>query len=125
MLVINQLYLEKDRTPAYIPDHVLSEYHIEPFKEAIKDGAKSVMISSGLINGIPVHANYDLIIKILRQKLGFEGVILSDWEDINKLHTRDKVVESKKEAVKIAINSGIDMSMIPMIMNNIVDFCLN
>ena len=103
----------KDRTPAYIPDHVLSEYHIEPFREAIKDGAKSVMISSGLINGIPVHANYDLIIKILRQKLGFEGVILSDWEDINKLHTRDKVAESKKEAVKIAINSGIDMSMIP------------
>ena len=103
----------KDRTPAYIPDHVLSEYHIEPFKEAIRDGAKSVMISSGLINGIPVHANYDLIIKILREKLGFEGVILSDWEDINKLHTRDRVAESKKEAVKIAINSGIDMSMIP------------
>ena len=92
---------------------MLSEYHIEPFREAIKDGAKSVMISSGLINGIPVHANYDLIIKILRQKLGFDGVILSDWEDINKLHTRDKVAESKKEAVKIAINSGIDMSMIP------------
>ena len=91
----------------------MSEYHIEPFKEAIRDGAKSVMISSGLINGIPVHANYDLIIKILREKLGFEGVILSDWEDINKLHTRDRVAESKKEAVKIAINSGIDMSMIP------------
>ena len=103
----------KDRTPAYIPDNVLSEYHIEPFKEAIKDGAKTVMISSGLINGIPVHANYELIIKTLREKLGFEGVILSDWEDINKLHTRDKVAKNKKEAIKIAINSGIDMSMIP------------
>ena len=99
----------KDRTPAYIPDNVLSEYHIEPFKEAIKDGAKTVMISSGLINGIPVHANYELIIKTLREKLGFEGVILSDWEDINKLHTRDKVAKNKKEAIKIAINSGIDM----------------
>ena len=103
----------KDRTPAYIPDNVLSEYHIEPFREAIKDGAKTVMISSGLINGIPVHANYDLIVRVLRRKLGFEGVILSDWEDINKLHTRDKVAENKKEAVKIAINAGIDMSMIP------------
>ena len=103
----------KDRTPAYIPDNVLSEYHIEPFKEAIKDGAKTVMINSGLINGIPVHANYELIIKTLREKLGFEGVILSDWEDINKLHTRDKVAKNKKEAIKIAINSGIDMSMIP------------
>ena len=92
---------------------MLSEYHIEPFKEAIKDGAKTVMISSGLINGIPVHANYELIIKTLREKLGFEGVILSDWEDINKLHTREKVAKNKKEAIKIAINSGIDMSMIP------------
>ena len=103
----------KDRTPAYIPDNVLSEYHIEPFKKAIDAGAKSIMINSGLINGIPVHADYNLMINVLRKNLGFDGVILTDWEDIRKLHDRDKVAETQKEAVKIAINAGIDMSMVP------------
>jgi len=103
----------KDRTPAYIPDNVLSEYHIESFKKAIEAGAKTVMINSGLINGIPVHADYNLLINILRNKLGFQGVILTDWEDIRKLHDRDKVAKTQKEAVKIAINAGIDMSMVP------------
>ena len=103
----------KDRTPAYIPDNVLSEYHIEPFKKAIESGAKTVMINSGLINGVPVHADYNLMINVLRNKLGFEGVILTDWEDIRKLHDRDKVAKNQKEAIKMAINAGIDMSMIP------------
>ena len=103
----------KDRTPAYIPDNVLSEYHIEPFKKAIDAGAKTIMINSGLINGIPVHADYNLMINVLRNNLGFEGVILTDWEDIRKLHDRDKVAETQKEAVKMAINAGIDMSMVP------------
>ena len=103
----------KDRTPAYIPDNVLSEYHIESFKKAIDAGAKTVMINSGLINGIPVHADYNLLINVLRNKLGFQGVILTDWEDIRKLHDRDKVAKTQKEAVKIAINAGIDMSMVP------------
>ncbi len=103
----------KDRTPAYIPDNVLSEYHIESFKKAIEAGAKTVMINSGLINGIPVHADYNLLINTLRNKLGFQGVILTDWEDIRKLHDRDKVAKTQKEAVKIAINAGIDMSMVP------------
>ena len=103
----------KDRTPAYIPDNVLSEYHIEPFKKAIESGAKTVMINSGLINGVPVHANYNLMINVLRNKLGFEGVILTDWEDIRKLHDRDKVAKNQKEAIKMAINAGIDMSMVP------------
>ena len=103
----------KDRTPAYIPDNVLSEYHIESFKKAIEAGAKTVMINSGLINGIPVHADYNLLINILRNKLDFQGVILTDWEDIRKLHDRDKVAKTQKEAVKIAINAGIDMSMVP------------
>ena len=103
----------KDRTPAYIPDNVLSEYHIEPFKKAIEAGAKTVMINSGLINGVPVHADYNLMINVLRNKLGFEGVILTDWEDIRKLHDRDKVAKNQKEAIKMAINAGIDMSMIP------------
>ena len=103
----------KDRTPAYIPDNVLSEFHIEPFKKAIEAGAKTVMINSGLINGVPVHASYELMINTLRNDLGFEGVILTDWEDIRKLHDRDKVAKTQKQAVKIAINAGIDMSMVP------------
>ena len=103
----------KDRTPAYIPDNVLKEYHIEPFKKAIDAGAKTIMINSGLINGLPVHADYNLMINVLRNELGFEGVILTDWEDIRKLHDRDKVADSQKEAVKMAINAGIDMSMVP------------
>ncbi len=103
----------KDRTPAYIPENVLTEYHINSFKKAIDTGAKTVMINSGLINGIPVHADYNLLINILRNKLDFQGVILTDWEDIRKLHDRDKVAKTQKEAVKIAINAGIDMSMVP------------
>ena len=103
----------KDRTPAYIPENVLTEFHIESFKKAIDSGAKTVMINSGLINGIPVHADYNLLINVLRNKLDFQGVILTDWEDIRKLHDRDKVAKSQKEAVKIAINAGIDMSMVP------------
>ncbi len=103
----------KDRTPAYIPENVLTEFHIESFKKAIDAGAKTVMINSGLINGIPVHADFNLLINVLRNKLDFQGVILTDWEDIRKLHDRDKVAKSQKEAVKIAINAGIDMSMVP------------
>ena len=110
----------KDRTPAYIPENVLSEYHIEPFRKAIDAGAKTIMINSGLINGLPVHANYELMINVLRNKLGFEGVILTDWQDINKLHDRDKIAKNIKEAIKIAINAGIDMSMIPY---NYEQFC--
>ena len=71
------------------------------------------MINSGLINGVPVHADYNLMINVLRNKLGFEGVILTDWEDIRKLHDRDKVAKNQKEAIKMAINAGIDMSMVP------------
>lgn len=103
----------KDRTPAYVPDHVLYEYHIKSFKAAIDAGAKTVMINSGLINGIPVHSSYKMLTEILRNELGFEGVILTDWEDINKLCDRDKVAKNRKEAIKMAINAGIDMSMVP------------
>ena len=112
----------KDRTPAYIPENVLREYHLPSFKSAIDAGAKTIMINSGLINGIPVHADYNLLTNLLRKELGFEGVILTDWEDINKLYDRDKVAKSKKEATKIAINSGIDMSMVPY---DYEEFCNN
>ena len=112
----------KDRTPSYIPEHVLRELHLPAFEKAISQGAKTIMINSGLINGIPVHADRYLLTNLLREELGFDGIILTDWEDINKLHDRDKVAESRKEAIKIAINAGIDMSMIPY---DYEEFCDN
>ncbi|MDB0020714.1 glycoside hydrolase family 3 C-terminal domain-containing protein [bacterium] len=112
----------KDRTPAYIPDNVLFEYHIKSFKSAIDAGAKTVMINSGIINGESVHASYKLLTEILRNKLGFEGVILTDWEDINKLCDRDKVAVNRKEAIEIAINAGIDMSMVPYEYEEFTDY---
>lgn len=102
----------KDRTPAYIPDHVLRDYHLPPFKAAIEAGAHSIMINSGIINGVPVHANYKLLTKLLREELGFKGLIVTDWGDIENLHTRDRVAKDHKEAIMLAINAGIDMSMI-------------
>ena len=89
------------------------EYHIKSFKDAIDAGAKTVMINSGIINGESVHASYKLLTNILRNQLGFEGVILTDWEDINKLCDRDKVAVNRKQAIEMAINAGIDMSMVP------------
>ena len=112
----------KDRTPSYIPEHVLRELHLPAFENAISQGAKTIMINSGLINGIPVHADRYLLTDLLRDELGFDGIILTDWEDINKLHDRDKVAESRKDAIKIAINAGIDMSMIPY---DYEEFCDN
>jgi len=102
----------KDRTPAYIPDHVLRDYHLPPFKAAIEAGAHSIMINSGIINGVPVHANFNLLTKLLREELGFKGLIVTDWGDIENLHTRDRVAKDHKEAIMLAINAGIDMSMI-------------
>lgn len=106
-------YSGKDRTPAYIPDNILREYHLEPFKAAVEAGTESVMINSGIINGISVHASHDIITKLLKEELKFEGVVVSDWMDIVNLHTRDKIAKDDKEAIKLAINAGIDMSMVP------------
>lgn len=102
----------KDRTPAFIPDHVLRDVHLPPFKAAIEAGAHSIMINSGIVNGVPVHANYSLLTKLLREELGFKGLIITDWADIENLHTRDKVAKDHKDAIMIAINAGIDVSMI-------------
>jgi len=110
----------KDRTPAYIPENVLLEYHVPAFQAAIDAGVHTVMINSGIINNVPVHASYDLLTKLLREEMGFKGMIVTDWEDINKLYTRDRMVPSIKEAIKEGINAGIDMSMIP---NNYKEFC--
>ena len=103
----------KDRTEAYISDIELWEYHILPFKKAIDSGASTIMINSGSVNGIPIHGSYYFLTEVLRNKLGFKGLIVTDWQDIIRLHTRHKVAENPKEAVRIAINAGIDMSMVP------------
>ena len=103
----------KDRTPAWISDRELREYFLPTFQEAIALDAKTVMINSGEINGTPVHVNYDILTKLLREELGFKGVAVTDWEDIYKLVTIHHVAENKKDAVKMAIMAGIDMSMTP------------
>jgi beta-glucosidase len=102
----------KDRTPAVISDQALREYHLPPFKAAIDAGAKTIMINSGLINGVPVHANYEILTKMLKEELGFKGLVVTDWGDIENLYARDHVAKNNKDAVRLAINAGIDMSMI-------------
>ncbi len=103
----------KDRTPAYIPENALLEYHVPAFQAAVDAGVASVMINSGSINGEPVHASYRLLTTLLREKMGFEGMIVTDWQDIENLYTRERFARNHKEAIKLAINAGIDMSMIP------------
>ncbi|MEP2023909.1 MAG: glycoside hydrolase family 3 N-terminal domain-containing protein [Reichenbachiella sp.] len=103
----------KDRTPAYIPDIQLREYYLPPFEAAVANGTSTVMINSGEVNGVPVHASKYYLQDILRGELGFEGLAVSDWEDIIRLHIRHQVAATPKEAVKIAVNAGIDMSMVP------------
>ncbi len=103
----------KDRTPASIAEIDLWEKHIPAFRKAIELGAPSVMINSASVNGVPVHASHYLLQTVLRDKLGFEGVVVSDWEDVIRLHTRHRVADSPREAVRIAVEAGIDMSMVP------------
>jgi len=103
----------KDRTPAYIPDVVLWEQHLPPFKAAVEAGAATIMINSASINGMPVHANKYLLTDVLRDQFGFEGLIVTDWEDVIRLHTRHRIAESPREAVRMAVEAGIDMSMVP------------
>lgn len=103
----------KDRTPVLLPEHHLYEYHLTPFRKAIQAGAMTIMINSGVVNGTPVHANKHLLTDLLKIELGFTGFAVSDWQDIEFLYTRHKIAVSEKDAVKIAINAGIDMSMVP------------
>ncbi|MFN3403060.1 MAG: glycoside hydrolase family 3 N-terminal domain-containing protein [Cytophagaceae bacterium] len=103
----------KDRTPAYIPERVLREYFLPPFKAAVDAGSSTIMINSSEINGIPVHGSKYLLTDILRGELKFQGLAVSDWEDIIRLHTKHKVAATPKEAVKMGVNAGIDMSMVP------------
>ena len=103
----------KDRSDAWIPEHYLREYHLPPFAAAIKAGARNVMVNSSLINGIPAHVNKHLLTDILKNELNFTGFIVSDWQDIENVFRRDKMTNNIKEAIALAINAGIDMSMIP------------
>jgi beta-glucosidase len=103
----------KDRTPAWIPERELREYYLPGFQKAIEMGAMTLMINSGEINGTPVHINYNILTKLLRHELNFKGIAVTDWEDIYKLHHTHKVAASLEEAVKMAINAGVDMSMTP------------
>ncbi|PRP66258.1 glycoside hydrolase family 3 N-terminal domain-containing protein [Nonlabens agnitus] len=103
----------KDRTPAIISNIQLEELHIPPFQKAIDAGASSIMINSGIINGVPVHANKELITDLLKERLNFKGLVVTDWKDIENLHERDKVAATMKEAVMMSVNAGVDMSMIP------------
>lgn len=103
----------KDRTPAYIPEIMMREYFLPPFQAAIREGAATVMINSGEVNGIPVHADKSIVTDLLRTELGFDGVAVTDWEDIMKLQNIHHVAPTLKDAVKLAIDAGIDMSMVP------------
>lgn len=102
----------KDRTPSFISDQALREYHLPQFKAAVEAGAHTVMINSGIINGIPVHSNYNIVTKLLKDELGFKGLVVTDWGDIENLFKRDHIAKDNKEAIMLAINAGIDMSMI-------------
>ncbi|HET9745914.1 MAG TPA: glycoside hydrolase family 3 N-terminal domain-containing protein, partial [Chitinophagaceae bacterium] len=103
----------KDRTPAYIPEIELREYYLPSFREAVRSGASTVMINSGEINGEPVHASKYLLTDVLRKELGFKGLIVTDWEDVKRLHDRHNVAATPRQAVVMAVNAGIDMSMVP------------
>lgn len=103
----------KDRTPAWIPERILHEYFVPPFRASIDAGLRSVMVNSADVNLVPVHSSRELLTDLLRKELGFEGVVVSDWEDIIRLHTIHRVADSPTNAVRMAIEAGIDMSMVP------------
>ncbi len=110
----------KDRTPAYLSPQMLREKFFEPFKAAFQAGALTLMVNSGSINGVPVHASYEYLTKWVKEDLGWDGMIVTDWADINNLFQREHVAKDKKDAIRLAINAGVDMSMDPYS----VDFCI-
>lgn len=103
----------KDRTPAYISPADLREKHFTPFLAGIQAGALTVMVNSASVNGMPMHANKDILTGWLKEETGWDGVLITDWADINNLYTREMVAKDKKDALRIAINAGIDMIMEP------------
>ena len=103
----------KDRTPAYISPADLREKHFAPFLAGLQAGALTVMVNSASVNGMPMHANKDILTGWLKEDTGWDGVLITDWADINNLYTREMVAKDKKDALRIAINAGIDMIMEP------------
>lgn len=104
----------KDRTPAILDERTLRQVILPPYEAAVRAGAPTVMVNSGEISGVPGHANHHLLTEILKQEWGFKGFVVSDWEDIKRLHTRDRVAATPKDAVRMAVMAGVDMSMVPM-----------
>ena len=104
----------KDRTTAWIPDRQLRELYLPQYAEAVKKGAMTVMINSGNINNVPGHINHELITDILKGEMGFKGFAISDWEDVKYLYTRHHVAKDYKDAIKMAILAGVDMTMVPV-----------
>ena len=110
----------KDRTPAYLSPQMIREKYFEPFKAAALAGTLTMMVNSASINGVPVHASYEYLTKWLKEDLQWDGFLVTDWADINNLYSREHVAKDKKDAIRIAINAGIDMSMDPYS----VEFCI-
>jgi len=110
----------KDRTPAYLSPQMIREKYFEPFKQAALAGTLTIMVNSSSINGVPVHASYEYLTKWLKEDLQWDGFMVTDWADINNLFQREHVAKDKKDAIRIAINAGIDMSMDPYS----IDFCI-
>ena len=103
----------KDRTPAYISPFDLREKHFAPFLAGLKAGALTVMVNSASVNGMPMHANKEILTGWLKEQTGWDGVLVTDWADVNNLYTREMIAKDKKDALRIAINAGIDMIMEP------------
>jgi len=106
-------YSGQDRTPAYIPERQLREWFLKPYQAAVKAGTVTCMVNSSEINGVPVHGSKFYLTDLLRGELGFKGLVVSDWADIENLYTREMVAKDRREAVKMAVLAGIDMSMVP------------
>ncbi len=106
-------YSGQDRTPAYIPERQLREWFLKPYQAAVKAGTVTCMVNSSEINGTPVHASKFYLTDLLRGELRFQGLVVSDWADIENLYTREMVAKDRREAVKMAVLAGVDMSMVP------------
>ena len=103
----------QDRTQSLLPEHYLREYFLPPFIRAVEQNVQAVMVNSSEINGIPLHASHEMLTKLLREEMNFKGVIVTDWEDVKKLHNLHKVAPNIKEAVRLSVEAGIDICMAP------------